>query len=72
MYNKIPADRFEEAKKRHEEMNKEYGMSMSFDGTPVDLYGGFVPFEKEGADNLKNTLKCNSMRFGIEEVLEDV
>ena len=72
MYNKIPADRFEEAKKHHEEMDKEYGMSMPFNGTPIDLYGGFVPLEKEGKDNLKNTLKCNSERFGIEEVLENV
>ena len=72
MYNKIPADRFEEAKKHHEEMNKEYDVSMPFEGTPVDLYGGFVPFEKNGTDNLKNTLKCNSERFGIEEVEENV
>lgn len=64
MYHKIPADRYHEAKEHHEEMNKEYGMDMPFDAVPVDLYGGFVPFEKNGADNLEKTMKCNQERFG--------
>ena len=71
-YHKVPADRYEEAKKHHEDMVKEMGMDMPFEAVPVDLYGGFVPMEKEGTENLKKTLKCNSERFGIEEVLEDV
>ena len=72
MYNKIPFDRYADAKKRHDEMSEKYGMGMPFDAVPVDLYGGFVPMEKNASDNLEKTVKCNSERFGIEEVVENV
>lgn len=63
---KVPADQYSFLKKKHEDMNAEYGGGMPFDAIPVDLYGGFVPLDKNAQDNLEKTMKCNEERFGLE------
>ena len=65
-YNKIPADRYYAAKARHEKFQQEYGGEYPFDAIPVDLYGGFVPLDKDAEDNMEKTVRCNEERFGHE------
>ena len=73
MYTKILADKYQVMKKRHEEAEKEFGISPTpYNAVPVDMNGGFVAFNtsqeaKEGNENMEKSHKCNLERFGLLE-----
>ena len=46
--------------------NSEIGMDDIIELKAVDMNYGFVPTDKEAAENLENTSKCNLKRFNLE------